>query len=77
MCRGENLKSMCLYDYTATIHKIKISSKKIDKLARQKTREGRATRVDRFYFLGREQEFDETYDSKIKHPQYLTHMQDH
>ncbi|CAG8782747.1 38350_t:CDS:1, partial [Gigaspora margarita] len=46
ICRGENLKSMCLYDYATMIHKIKISSKEIDKLARQKSREGRATRVD-------------------------------
>ncbi|CAG8561235.1 7117_t:CDS:2 [Racocetra fulgida] len=44
---------MCLYDYAATIHKIKINSKELDKLKRQKNREGYATRVDRFLFLAR------------------------
>ncbi|CAG8585875.1 3994_t:CDS:2, partial [Gigaspora rosea] len=37
--------------------------KELDKLARQETWEGRATRVDQFCFLGGEQKFNETHDS--------------
>lgn len=68
---------MCLYNYATTIYKIKINSKELDKLARQETQEGRATRVDRFCFLGEEQKSSETPDCKFKHPQHSTHIQVH
>ena len=40
MYRGKQLENMCLYDYAATIHKVKVSDKELDKLARQENREG-------------------------------------
>ncbi|CAG8800378.1 44333_t:CDS:2, partial [Gigaspora margarita] len=53
---SEQLKNICLYDYIATIHKIKINKKELDKLNRQKLREGHATKVDRFLFKDGEKE---------------------
>ncbi|CAG8571094.1 18407_t:CDS:2, partial [Racocetra fulgida] len=69
MYRGKQLKNMCLYDYISTIHKIKINDKEIDKLNRQKTREGHATRVDRFLFLGGEKKCNETCDHTYENPE--------
>jgi hypothetical protein len=77
MYRGEQLKNMCLYDYIATIHKVKINDKELEKLTRQQNREGRATRVDRFYFLGGNQKCNENCDHNIKHPQHSSHIQVH
>ncbi|CAG8818100.1 362_t:CDS:2, partial [Racocetra persica] len=75
--RGEQLKNICLYDYIATIHKIKINSNELDKLNRQKNREGHTTRVDRFLFLGGKKKCDETCDHSMIHPQHATHIQVH
>ncbi|CAG8512121.1 37270_t:CDS:2 [Gigaspora margarita] len=44
--RGKELENMCLYDYVSTIHKIKITDKELDKLARQENRGGRVTKID-------------------------------
>ncbi|CAG8600759.1 33803_t:CDS:2, partial [Racocetra persica] len=44
MYRGEQLKNMCLYDYAATLYKIKTNKKELDKITRQKYHEERATR---------------------------------
>ncbi|CAG8528306.1 24357_t:CDS:2 [Cetraspora pellucida] len=74
---GKQLKNMCLYDYAATIHKVKINDKELNKLTRQGSREGRTTRVDRFYFLGGNQQCDETSNNRIKHPQHSMHIQVH
>lgn len=77
MYRGEQLKNICLYDYIATTHKIKINKKELDKLNRQKHREGHATKVDRFLFKDGEKECNETCNHDIIHPQHSTHIQVH
>ncbi|CAG8717199.1 1586_t:CDS:2 [Cetraspora pellucida] len=74
---NEQLRNMCFYNYAATIHKIKINSKELDKLKRQKNRKGYATRVDQFLFLDEEKECNETCDHDTIHPQHSTHMQAH
>ncbi|RHZ84356.1 hypothetical protein Glove_83g12 [Diversispora epigaea] len=77
MYRGEQLENMCLYDYVSTVHKIKINEKELNKLSRQKNREGRATKVDCFLFLGGEKKCNENCDHSIIHPQHSTHIQIH
>ncbi|RHZ70488.1 hypothetical protein Glove_271g119 [Diversispora epigaea] len=77
MYHGKQLENMCLYDYVSMIHKIKINEKELNKLSRQKNREGYATRVDRFLFLGGEKKCDENCDHNTIYPQHSTHIQIH
>jgi hypothetical protein len=74
--RGPALQNMCLYDYTATMQKVKMDDRELGFLAKQDSREGSA-RVDRFLFHGGEMGCDETCDHASIHPQHRTHIQMH
>ncbi|CAG8649910.1 12516_t:CDS:2, partial [Gigaspora rosea] len=56
-CEDNNLNDDEIFIIVNSVHKIKINDKEIDKLNRQNTREGHATRVDRYLFLGGEKSY--------------------
>jgi hypothetical protein len=75
--RGNSLTGMCLYDYTATINKIKFDFHKFATPLEQISDQER-TRFNRFPFSGGERmQCNEECDHASMHPQHATHIQFH